>query len=64
MLDQCAAGKEGFGGKFVTIDLEKGEMVVEVPDEFLEKGGRKLGEIFMRAKELMGEASRGLNDRS
>ena len=42
--------------KVLTIDLEKGEIQLEISDKVLAEGGRKLGEILRTIKNLTGEA--------
>ena len=50
----------GVGGKLVTIDVEKGEVVIEIPDKMLELGGERLAEILRRGKDVLGEATKVL----
>jgi hypothetical protein len=51
---------KGLEDKLVTIDLERGEMVIEIPDKVLERVSRNCEEIVRRGIDLMGEASRTL----
>jgi hypothetical protein len=60
VMNESLVSNEGLVEKLVTIDMERGEMVIEIPDKVLERGARKCGEIFKRGKDLMEEASRTL----
>ena len=47
-------------GKLVTIDVEKGEIVIEIPDHMLEVGGKRVEEMFWRGKDIFEEATKSL----
>eukprot|EP00090_Calanus_glacialis_P033293 TRINITY_DN55245_c0_g1_i1.p1 TRINITY_DN55245_c0_g1~~TRINITY_DN55245_c0_g1_i1.p1 ORF type:complete len:265 (-),score=84.29 TRINITY_DN55245_c0_g1_i1:31-750(-) len=57
VMDASLVRHEWLEEKLVTIDMEKGEMVIEIPDKVLERGSRKCGEIFRKGIDLMEEAS-------
>ena len=60
VMDASLVRHEWLEEKLVTIDMEKGEMVIEIPDKVLERGSRKCGEICRTGIDLMEEASRTL----
>jgi hypothetical protein len=60
VVDESFIRNEGLEEKLVTIDMERGEVVIEIPDKVLERGSRNCGEIVRRGIDLIGEASRTL----
>eukprot|EP00092_Neocalanus_flemingeri_P027578 GFUD01029920.1.p1 GENE.GFUD01029920.1~~GFUD01029920.1.p1 ORF type:complete len:250 (-),score=70.52 GFUD01029920.1:7-756(-) len=60
VMKESLTENPGIGGKLITIDVEKGEMVIEIPDQMFELGGKKLEEILRRGKDVLGGATRGL----
>ena len=56
MVKERLVEKDMSEEKVLTIDLGKGEVRLEIPDNVLAEGGKKLGELLGTIPNLMGEA--------